>query len=420
MSTVAEHCRKVAHLLRRLHDATPEQVPLAEARGRVLARDVTAPVSLPPFDNSQMDGYALRTADLDSARTGVAVRLQVASPIPAGTAPADLRPGSAAPIMTGAMLPAGADAVVPIEQATPDRFFADDGGTRTVELPAGVPAGQYVRVAGSDIGAGDPALPAGTLLLAPQLGLLAALGMGTVPVRPRPVVLLLSTGDEVVAPGAELPPGGIYDANTTMLRACLEDAGAVVRHSRLVTDDVERFQGRLAEDLAEEPVDLVVTAGGISKGAYEVVRQGLADHPVEFGAVAMQPGGPQAIGSIDSVPFLGFPGNPVSCLVSFETFLRPALSDIIGYPRPRPEVAARLAEPVSSPEHKLQVRRGRYFDDGTVQLIGGAGSHLVHALAEANALVQIPEGTSELDAGDDVQVRLLDAPADATTKGSNQ
>lgn len=418
MSTVAEHCRKVVRLLQGLQHAAPEQVPLADARQRVLAADVTAPVSLPPFDNSQMDGYAVRTADLAPAGGGTAVTLPVAAAIPAGAAPETLQPGSAAPIMTGAMLPAGADTVVPIEQALPDRFFDDDGGgSRTVELPTGVPAGQYVRATGSDIPAGTLALFAGTLLLAPQLGLLAALGIDAVPVRRRPVVLLLATGDEVVLPGEELPPGAIYDANTTMLRACLEEAGVVVRHSRLLADDVAHFQAQLAEDLSGEPIDLILTAGGISKGAYEVVRQGLQEHPVEFGAVAMQPGGPQAIGAVDEVPFLGFPGNPVSCLVSFETFLRPALSEVVGFPRPRSEVSAQLSEPVSSPAGKHQVRRGIYSQNGTIELIGGAGSHLVHALAGANALVHIPEGIPELAAGEQVRVWLLDAPVPSTTKG---
>jgi molybdopterin molybdotransferase len=417
MSTVAEHCRKVVRLLQGLRHAVPEQVPLADARQRVLAADVTAPVSLPPFDNSQMDGYAVRTADLAPADGATAVSLSVAAAIPAGAAPGPLQPGSAAPIMTGAMLPSGADTVVPIERALPDRFFDDDGGSRTVELPAGVPAGQYVRTTGSDIPAGVPALSAGTLLLAPQLGLLAALGIDAVPVRRRPVVLLLATGDEVVLPGEELPPGAIYDANTTMLRACLEEAGAVVRHSRLLADHVAHFRAQLAEDLSGERIDLILTAGGISKGAYEVVRQGLQEHPVEFGPVAMQPGGPQAIGSVNEVPFLGFPGNPVSCLVSFETFLRPALSEVVGFPRPRSEVSAQLSGPVSSPAGKHQIRRGVYSKNGTIQLIGGAGSHLVHALAGANALVHIPEGTSELASGEQVRVWLLDAPVPSTTEG---
>lgn len=426
--TVAEHYRRVLELLHPLTLPGTEAVALAEAGQRVLAQDVTAPMPLPSFDNSQMDGYAVRTADLqvpahggEPART---VTLQVGAAIPAGVAPAPLGPGYAVPIMTGAMLPDGADAVVPIEQASPDTFFGDDqdagGGDRWVELPSGAPVGQFVRRAGSDIPAGTLALSATAVLAAPQLGLLAALGMGQVQVRRRPTVLLLATGDEVVQPGQPLPPGRIYDANTTLLGASLAEAGVLVRHSRLLTDAVGPFREQLHRDLSDGSVDLVLTTGGISKGAYEVVRQALVDQPVEFTSVAMQPGGPQAIGLVDSIPFLGFPGNPVSGLVSFEMFLRPALAALTGYPRPRQELTARLAETVVSPAGKYQVRRGVYSEHGSVRLVGGAGSHLLHALAEANALVHVPDGLAGIEAGEQVLIWLLDCPQhQMTTEGSS-
>lgn len=423
-ATVAEHQRRVLELLRPLASLGAETVPLAEAVHRVLTADVPAPISLPSFDNSQMDGYAVRSADLAVPGHGgeppEAVRLQVGAAVPAGVAPARLRSGYAAPIMTGAMLPDGADAVVPIEQASPDTFFPDnDDGSRVVALPAGTAPDQFVRRAGSDIPAGATALRAGTVLRAPQLGLLAALGMAEVRVRQRPTVLLLATGDEVVQPGEPLPPGRIYDANTTLLRTSLEDAGALVRNCRLLADEVGPFLDQLRQDLQDGSTDLILTAGGISKGAYEVVRQALAGQPVEFTSVAMQPGGPQAIGLFDAVPFLGFPGNPVSGLVSFEMFLRPALAALTGLPRPRPELTARLAEPVASPPGKYQVRRGVYSDDGSVRLVGGAGSHLVHALAEANALVHVPDGTAGIEAGEQVRIWLLDHPQQRMTEEGN-
>ncbi len=413
-ATVAEHYRRVLELLRPLALLGPERVPLEQASHRVLAVDVPAPMSLPSFDNSQMDGYAVRTADLlpQSGPDFATVQLRVTSAIPAGTAPEPLLHGCAAPFMTGAILPAGADAVVPIEQASPDTFFADNDDDRFVALPAGTPAGQYVRRIGSDIAAGATALKAGTILQAPQLGLLAALGMAQAEVRRRPAVLLLATGDEVVQPGGPLPPGRIYDANTTLLRTSLEEAGALVRHSRLLADEVDPFLQQLRDDVEEGRTDLILTAGGISKGAYEVVRQALSDQPVEFAPVAMQPGGPQAIGMVDSIPFLGFPGNPVSGLISFEMFLRPALSALTGYPRPRAEAIVRLTETVPSPKEQHQVRRPGVSTDGKARLVGGAGSHLVHALAEANGLVHIPHGTAEVGAGEPVQAWLLDCPAD--------
>lgn len=412
--SVAEHRDAVRRLLTDRFAARPPAVrtlPLLQARGLVTAADIHAPGSLPPFDNSQMDGYAVRSADLAALRTHEAdgrpaatVRLPVGAPVPAGAPAPPLAPGTAVPIMTGAMLPAGADAVVPVEEALPSRFV-DAGGE--VRLPAHVEAGRFVRTAGSDIAAGTLALPAGTRLGAAQLGLLAALGLAEVPVRARPRVLLLTTGDEVRPPGARLEPGQIHDANTTLLAAALAEAGADVAASRILADAPALFLQRLRADLARVDPDLVVSSGGISKGAYEVVRLALASEGLRFLSVAMQPGGPQGIGSIDGVPFLAFPGNPVSSLVSFEMFLRPALSALPGGPPPRREVRARLAAAAAGPIGRHQVRRGRYAD-GVVELIGGPGSHLVHALAGSNALVHFPADAGQVPAGAEVAVWLLE------------
>ncbi|WP_394250221.1 molybdopterin molybdotransferase MoeA [Arthrobacter pityocampae] len=403
--TVAEHQAAVAGLLQAGSGTrrAAEVLALRDAPGRALAEDVKAPVSLPPFDNAQMDGYAVHAADL----AGTAP-LTVADPIPAGIAPPPLAPGTAAPIMTGAMLPAGAAAVVPIERADPDRFYSDAelaDGTVTVRLPGGIDFGLFVRKAGSDIAAGGTALRAGTLLGAAQLGLLAACGVGEVRVAPRFRVLLLSTGDEVTEPGADLAPGRIYDANTTLLEAALREAGADVTRHRLLGDDPAVLRDDLAT-IAAGSTDLVLSTGGISQGAYEVVKQALADSRVEFSSVALQPGGPQAHGTLAGIPFLGFPGNPVSAIVSFEMFLRPALSRVTGVPAPRPVLGAVLAEGVDSPPAKHQVRRGIYRE-GTVSLVGGPESHLLHALAAANCLVHLPEGVASLPAGSRVEVTLI-------------
>jgi molybdopterin molybdotransferase len=413
--TVEEHQQAVLGLLRyssAFADGPAETVPLRTARGRVLAEDLLTPVSLPPFDNSQMDGYAVHREDLAGSEP---LRLRIARPVPAGTKPAVLQPGYAAPIMTGAMIPDGAAAVVPIERAVPSQFPAaaqySDGQCITVELPA-VEEGLFIRRAGSDLEAGSIALEAGTLLGPAQLGLIAACGLATVSVRPRFLVLLLSTGDEVQEPGTELAPGRIFDANTTLLATALEEAGAEVQLHSIVADN----PGELREALQSigRSVNLILSTGGISQGAYEVVRQALADTSVEFLSVSMQPGGPQAIGTINGVPFLGFPGNPVSALVSFEMFLRPALSTVTGIPGNRVCLPARLTEDVQSPETKHQVRRGIYTDRsgqgegiGDVTLLGGPGSHLLHALAGSNALVHLPVGTGTVEAGTPVAVWLL-------------
>lgn len=398
--TVEEHRESVRRLLAPLR--TPdrvEQLPLLAALGRGLAADVKAQLDLPPFANSQMDGYAIRSADVPDGGAG----LRVVAPVPAGATPAELAPGTAAPIMTGAMMPPGADAVVPIEQALPAVFPAP-GVPATVQLPA-VPARNFVRDAGSDIRSGDLALAAGTFLGPGQLGLLAALGFTDVPVYRALRILLVTTGDEVVEPGNPLGPGKIYDSNATLLESSMRQAGLDVTRTGISTDRPEELAELLRRHAAD--VDLIVTTGGVSKGAYEVVRQAMEGHDVDFLGVAMQPGGPQGIGTFDGVPVLGFPGNPVSCLVSFEMFLRPALADLFGSPAPRPVVRARLAQALGSPPGKHQVRRGTALPDGTVRLEGGAGSHLVSALARSNALIQIPEGTSALAEGAEVEVWML-------------
>lgn len=398
--SVEAHREAVRGLLERLR--TPDRivrVPLLAALGRGLAVDILAPLDLPPFANSQMDGFAIRSADVPDG----GAELPVAAPVPAGSAPAVLAPGTAAPIMTGAMMPPGADAVVPIEQAVPDAFPAPNQPA-TVRLPA-VPAGTFVRATGSDIRAGELALAAGACLGPGPLGLLAALGFTQVSAY-RPLrILLVTTGDEVVEPGTPLGAGQIYDSNSTLLESSMRQAGLEVTRAGISTDRPDELAALLRRHSPD--ADLIVTTGGVSKGAYEVVRQVMEDHGVEFLGVAVQPGGPQGIGTFDGVPVLGFPGNPVSCLVSFEMFLRPVLGELFGSPAPRPVARARLAEALTSPPGKHQVRRGTLREDGTVRLEGGAGSHLVSALAHSNALVHVPEGIAALAQGAEVEVWML-------------
>jgi molybdopterin molybdotransferase len=404
--SVAEHRAAVAGLLRWSsgYDADRGEVlPLVEARGRALAGDVLAPVSLPPFDNSQMDGYAVHAEDL-----GRRAPLVVVAPIPAGSVPPKLLAGTAAPIMTGAALPPGAAAVVPIERADPPQFHSAaelHAGDVTVLLPEDVTAGAFVRRAGSDIAAGETALRSGTTLGPAQLGLLAGCGVATVAVRPRFHVLLLSTGDEVAEPGTSLAPGTIYDANTSLLEAALHEADVEVTRHTLLGDDPAVLRDVLGR-IDGGSTHLVLSTGGISQGAFEVVKQALADSSVEFSSVAMQPGGPQAHGTISGVPFLGFPGNPVSAFVSFEMFLRPALHQLVGTPVPRPALRAALADPLASPPGKHQIRRGLYRQ-GRVAVVGGPDSHLLHALALSNCLIHVPEGVGSLDRGDGVDVTLF-------------
>jgi molybdopterin molybdotransferase len=394
--TVEEHQAAVSALLPPLPE---ERVPLAEAHGRVLARDVTAAVALPGFDNSAMDGYAARWAEVGGAAERP-VRLPVAEDIPAGRSDVvPLAPGTVHRIMTGAPLPPGADVVVPVELT--------DGGTGQVEIRDSPAAGTHLRRAGEDIAAGAVALSAGSALGAAQLGLAAAVGVTDLPVRRRPRVLVLSTGSELVAPGEPLAPGQIYESNSLLLAAAVEEAGGLPRRLHFVPDDVGQFLTTVRAELAT--ADLLITSGGVSAGAYEVVKDAFRElGTVEFGKVAMQPGGPQGAGTVDGVPVVTLPGNPVSAFVSFEVFVRPALRRALGHASPdRLRAPARLTGPLRSPAGRRQFLRG-YVEGGEVSQVGGPGSHLVAHLARANCLVVVPEDVTELAAGAEVDVVLIE------------
>ncbi|PWN01845.1 molybdopterin molybdenumtransferase [Nocardioides silvaticus] len=393
MRPVSEHQRRIADLLGLL---TPTRVAPAEARGLVLAEPVTAPEELPSFDNSAMDGYAVRAVDVAGASEAAPVRLPVAADIPAGAGIGVLEPGTAHRIMTGAPLPRGADAVVEVERT--------DAGTDVVTVSAAREPGSFIRTAGSDVTAGTEVLPAGTLVGAAQIGLLAALGVRAVVVRPRPRVLVCSTGSELTddpVPAA----GQIRDSNSHMLAAAVEDAGAVAIRRLWVADDVPTFLSTLDAEL-EAGVDLVLTSGGVSAGAYEVVKDALAPRGVEFTKVALQPGMPQGSGTYGEAAVVCLPGNPVSSLVSFEVFVRPALRASYGHPRPhRPIVRAALTEAITSPGGKRQLRRGRLDAvAGAVRPWGPPGSGFLGWMAGADCLIDVPEDVTELAGGDPVDV----------------
>jgi molybdopterin molybdotransferase len=374
--------------------------PVADCLGLVLAEDVTAPVALPPFDNSAMDGYAVHAADLAGAGESSPVRLPVAEDIPAGrTDVPPLEPGTAHRIMTGALLPVGADAVVQVELT--------DAGTTAVAIRATVPVGTHLRHTGEDVAAGAVVLTAGTVLGSPQLGLAAAVGQAELPVRRPPHLLVLSTGSELVAPGSPLLPGQIYESNSVLIAAAAAEVGAEVTVLRFVPDDVDTFLAAIKDNAAD--VDLLVTTGGVSAGAYEVVKEALTGRGVEFLRVAMQPGGPQGCGLLDGLPVVALPGNPVSTALSFELFVRPALLTAMGHPVvDRPRESARLASPLRSPAGKRQFRRARH-DEGTVEVtpVGGPGSHLLASFAASNCLIDIPEDVTDLPAGTEVSLIVL-------------
>ncbi|MFK8908329.1 gephyrin-like molybdotransferase Glp [Streptomyces sp. YS-3] len=409
----------------------PIELQLPDAQGCVLVEDVTVPLALPPFDNSSMDGYAVRVADVAGASEEFPAVLTVVGDVAAGSGELpSVGPGEAARIMTGAPLPPGAEAVVPVEwtdggtgegAATGMRAAsgAPEGASGEVRVhrPAGARA--HVRAAGSDVRAGDLALAAGTVLGPPQIGLLAAIGRGSVKVRPRPRVVVLSTGSELVQPGEKLSKGQIYDSNSFALAAAARDAGAIAYRVGAVTDDAEILRATIEDQLIR--ADLLVTTGGVSVGAYDVVKEALSsvgdeDEPgsgIDFRKLAMQPGKPQGFGSIgpDHTPLLALPGNPVSSYVSFELFVRPAIRTLMGLPdvhRPRARAALRSDKALTSPAARRQFLRGSYDADGeSVTPVGGSGSHLIAALAQADCLIVIPEDVTSVEPGSEVEVVLL-------------
>ncbi len=393
MRSVEEHRRVVAGLI---NPRPPVSLPLADALGLVLADDVVAPLSLPGFDNSAMDGYAVLATDVAAAGEDTPVRLPVAEDIPAGrTDIPTLAAGTVHRIMTGAPLPAGATAVVPVE--------ATDGATDTVTIRSAPREGQHIRRAGEDVTAGTTVLRAGQVVTPAALGLAAALGLGELTVVPRQRVLVVSTGTELVGPGVPLQPGQIYESNGVMLAAAVRDAGADVAASPMTGDDVDAFRETLRGHAAD--ADLILTTGGVSAGAYEVVKDALGGSgDVEFVKVAMQPGMPQGAGTLDGVPVVTLPGNPVSALVSFEVFVRPALRVAMGRPdAERPRREAVLTEDLTSPRGKRQFRRG-VLDGDAVTSYGPPASHHLRWLASANCLLELGEDVDSVNAGSRVQV----------------
>jgi molybdopterin molybdotransferase len=381
-------------------------MPLAQAQGLVLADDVVAPLALPVFDNSAMDGYAVRAEDTTDATPEHPVVLPVAEDIPAGrTDQLTLQPGTAHRIMTGAPLPAGATGIVPVENT--------DGGVDSVAIVQGAQPGKHIRRAGEDVAAGSTVLRKGQVVTPAVLGLAAALGLAELPVIPRQRVLVISTGSELVMPGTPLQAGQIYESNSIMLAGAVREAGADVIGVATAEDDVEQFSSILRRHTgAGEQVDLIITSGGVSAGAYEVVKDAFGPHGVqggegvEFVKVAMQPGMPQGVGRVAGTTIVTLPGNPVSALVSFEVFIRPALRTAMGLPDPhRPCRPAILAESLTSPRGKRQFRRAILDTEaGTVLSYGPPASHHLRWLASANGLLDIPEDVVEVSAGTELQV----------------
>jgi molybdopterin molybdotransferase len=413
LTPVEDH---LAEILGTITPLTPTELSLGDVYGLVLAEDVSTVGPLPSFDNSGMDGYAVRVADVVGATEENPVTLPVTGEVAAGdTGAYALQPGTAIKIMTGAMLPHGAEAVVPVEWT--------DGGSARVSIRARAERGSAIRLAGEDAKADEVLVTAGTRLRPMHVAVIAAAGRGSVLVRPRPRVVVLSTGNELAEPGTPVVPGRIWDSNSFMLAAAAREAGCLAYRQAILPDHPDEVLPAIEDQLVR--ADLMITTGGVSMGGeHDVVKAALHQlGTVTFRKVAMQPGMPQGFGTIslpaeaaapapvpgDRVPIFTLPGNPVSAYVSFQVFARPALGamqgdDGLGLEKVRAELTA----PLRSPAGRRSFLRG-VLDRaaGQVTPLTGQGSHQIATLGKANALVIVPERVVQMSEGDTAEVMVL-------------
>jgi molybdopterin molybdotransferase len=414
MMSIEEARERILAVVSRLE---PETRPIADALGQVLAEDIVSPLTIPPLDNTAMDGYAVIAADTEGASPDSPVRLTIAGEVAAGHIyPGRVARGRAVRIMTGAPVPEGADSIVPFEETDepPGRNFgAFAKSAESVGVFKAARPGNNIRSAGEDIRAGETVLRAGTELRAPQIGILASLGLRQVRVYRRPVVAVLSTGDEVLEPGMAHEPGKIYDANSYSVAALVAEAGGIPKRLGIARDTVEDLTAKIRDGL---DADLLITSAGVSRGDYDVVKDVLMrEGEIGFWTVRMRPGKPLAFGTFRSggraVPHLGLPGNPVSSMVTFELFGRPAVYKMMGRSGwERPVVRVTLQERVVNTDPRRFLARAIVSEsDGhyVASLTGPQGSGILTSMALANALVVCPEDRTALEAGEEADALML-------------
>ncbi len=400
------------------HPLEPEEKPILEALGQVLAEDVVSPLDIPPLDNSAMDGYAVQASSTAGASKGSPVLLRVVGAVAAGQLPQqEVTPGTAVRIMTGAPVPRGADAIVPFEDTDEVERRRSGRGLSEIAIHIEVPPGAEVRPAGQDVRKGEKVLSRGVVLRPAEIGVLASLGYSRVKVVRRPVVGILATGDELVEPGDEYGPGKIYNSNSYSLAAGVLRYGGVPRMLGIARDNLESMNARLREGLE---CDMLITSAGVSRGDYDMVKDVLAQHGrIDFWSVRMRPAKPLAFGVLRapngrSVPHLGLPGNPVSALVAFEQFGRAAILKMLGKKDlAKPAIEAVLEEPIYNNDGRrvyarvvVTRRDGAYH----ARLTGNQSSNLLTSMARANGLAICPEDLPRKDAGQVVRVQMLDWP----------
>ncbi len=399
-------------ILEGIHPLGFENIPITSALGSVIGEDIVSGRNIPPAANSAMDGYAVRSSDTAfSSREKPAV-LDVLEDVPAGSvATQPVGRGQAIRIMTGASLPDGADAVVRVEDT--------EAAGRQVRIFVSAPPGLDIREAGEDVKTGERVIPRGSILRAAEIGMLAALGRSYVSVHQRPVVAVVSTGDELVEVDEVPGPGKIVNSNGYSLAALVLEAGGLPLQVGIARDNREDL---LAKFRAASRADMIISSGGVSVGDYDLVKDIMAEigSGIQFWRVAMRPGRPLAFGTMGGKPLFGLPGNPVSSMVSFEQFIRPAILKMRGYRRIfRKTVRAEMAEGYTKKQGLKYFLRARVELRGSTyvaSLTGEQGSGILKSLVFANGLVVLPENLTAVRAGDEVSVQLLDGSLDLTTE----
>ena len=411
----------LAYILKHFQPLEAEQVPLLDALDRVLAQDVISEMNVPPFNNSAMDGYAMRADDIANATREQPVVLHVIGDVPAGyVAQKSVEPGTALRIMTGAPLPAGADTVVRFEDTSEGvQGRAATKGRDTVEILKPTKRGDNVRLAGEDIRAGDVVMPRGTIVRPAEIGVLASIGKSQVAVHRRPRVAILATGDELVAINEPVMPGKIRNSNEYSNAAAVLRAGGIPIQLGIARDNMSDLTAKIRAGL-DADADLFLTSAGVSVGDYDIVKDVLnAEGEMHFWQVKMKPGKPLAFGVLRgnakngrNVPLLGLPGNPVSALISFETFARPAILTMLGKTKfTRPSVRARITENVTNDSNRRNLIRVvvEKSDDGyIVHTTGEQGSGVLTSVAKANGLLVMSENITLVQAGEMVEIQMLD------------
>lgn len=407
-----------ARVLAFFHALEPEDRPILEAQGQVLTEDVAGRFDIPPLDNSAMDGYAVQSSSVSGASRDSPVVLRVTGSVAAGHLP-DKRvtPGASVRIMTGAPIPEGADAVVPFEDTDEVERKAAGGPFSDIAVYFEAPPGAHIRPAGQDVKRGERVLEKGVVLRSAEIGVLASLGYDRVAVIRRPLVAILATGDEIVDLDDEPGPAKIFDSNSYSIASAVRDAGGVPRLLGIAGDDIESITSLLQSGLRS---DILVTSAGVSKGDYDIVKDVLARHgKIEFWSVRMRPAKPLAFGILRGpdgreVPHLGLPGNPVSAVVGFEQFGRPAINRMLGKgDLLRPVIEAVLEEPIYNSDGRrvfarafVTKRAGVYY----ARLTGSQGSNLLTSMARANGLAICPEDVPKKNAGEKVEVQMIHWP----------